>query len=107
MNPVGSQTKRRAALSQGMLRRAGLTDVSYWMGYFFETGFVIGCAILLMYVPLFLYPNSSGTAFLEYVDAGLFMTLLAVFGTSMVRMLCIMRAIREIIHQRFCTRKKS
>ncbi|KAH9371272.1 hypothetical protein HPB48_009319 [Haemaphysalis longicornis] len=63
-----------------MLRRAGLTDVSYWMGYFFEMGFVIGCAILLMYVPLFMYPNSSGTAFLQYVDAGLFITLLAVFG---------------------------
>ncbi|KAK8770172.1 hypothetical protein V5799_013362, partial [Amblyomma americanum] len=63
-----------------MLRRAGLSDVAYWLGHFFEAGFVIGCAILLMYVPLFVYRNDSGTAFLEHVDPSLFMVVLLLFG---------------------------
>ncbi|KAK8760649.1 hypothetical protein V5799_028085 [Amblyomma americanum] len=64
-----------------ILRRAGLSDVSYWLGHFLETGFVISCAILLMFVPLFVLHNDHDMAFLEHVNPSLFMALLLLFGT--------------------------
>ncbi|XP_075527014.1 phospholipid-transporting ATPase ABCA3-like [Dermacentor variabilis] len=72
------QEKRVGA--KEMLRRAGLSDVAYWLGHFFESGFVVLCAVLLMYVPLFVIRNGSGTAFLEFANPVVFMTVLLLFG---------------------------
>ncbi|KAH7984904.1 hypothetical protein HPB51_026901 [Rhipicephalus microplus] len=63
-----------------MLRRAGLSDVAYWMGHFFESGFVVLCAVLLMYVPLFVIPNGNGTAFIEFANPVVIMAVLLLFG---------------------------
>ncbi|KAH6941957.1 hypothetical protein HPB50_024910 [Hyalomma asiaticum] len=63
-----------------MLRRAGLSDVAYWLGHFFESGFVVLCAVLLMYVPLFVIRNTNGTAFIEFANPVVFMAVLLLFG---------------------------
>ncbi|KAH6940742.1 hypothetical protein HPB50_005783 [Hyalomma asiaticum] len=63
-----------------MLRRAGLGDGVYYLGHMFESGFVIFGAILLMYVPLFVYRNASGTAFFEHLDPSLFMVIMCTVG---------------------------
>ncbi|XP_077553142.1 phospholipid-transporting ATPase ABCA3-like [Haemaphysalis longicornis] len=67
-----------------MLRRSGLSDMAYWMGHFFETGFVVACALVVLYVPLFVHRNDRGTAFLEFVDPAVFMSLLALFGVHTI-----------------------
>ncbi|KAK8788240.1 hypothetical protein V5799_021984 [Amblyomma americanum] len=72
--------QEKRAGTKEMLRRVGLNDLAYWSGHFFEALFVVCCAILLMYVPIFEYRNVHGTAFLEHVDRGLFMVVLLLFG---------------------------
>ncbi|XP_072141535.1 ABC transporter A family member 4-like [Dermacentor andersoni] len=54
------------------------------MGHMFESGFIIFGAILLMYVPLFVYRNASGTAFLEHVNPLLFMQVLCTCGAQTI-----------------------
>ncbi|KAL3206690.1 hypothetical protein MRX96_052786, partial [Rhipicephalus microplus] len=49
-----------------------------------ESGFVIFGAILLMYVPLFVYRNASGTAFFEHVSPSLFMSILSIVGMQTI-----------------------
>ncbi|KAL1475894.1 hypothetical protein MTO96_036951, partial [Rhipicephalus appendiculatus] len=72
--------KEKRVGAKEMLRRAGLSDVAYWMGHFFESGFVVFCAVLLMYVPLFVIHNSNGTAFIEFANPVVIMAVLLLFG---------------------------
>ncbi|KAH7964347.1 hypothetical protein HPB51_027409 [Rhipicephalus microplus] len=72
--------KEKRVGAKEMLRRAGLSDVAYWMGHFFESGFVVLCAVLLMYVPLFVIPNGNGTAFIEFANPVVIMAVLLLFG---------------------------
>ncbi|KAH7935508.1 hypothetical protein HPB52_009395 [Rhipicephalus sanguineus] len=72
--------KEKRVGAKEMLRRAGLSDVAYWVGHFFESGFVVLCAVLLMYVPLFVILNSNGTAFIEFANPVVVMSVLLLFG---------------------------
>ncbi|XP_070382370.1 phospholipid-transporting ATPase ABCA3-like isoform X2 [Dermacentor albipictus] len=76
--------REKRAGTREMVRRAGLGDLAYYMGHMFDSGFIIFGAILLMYVPLFVYRNASGTAFLEHVDPLLFMHVLCTCGAQTI-----------------------
>ncbi|XP_049514501.1 retinal-specific phospholipid-transporting ATPase ABCA4-like [Dermacentor silvarum] len=83
LNMTAERLKKQINITE-MVRRAGLGDVAYYMGHMFESGFVIFGAILLMYVPLFVYRNASGTAFLEHVNPLVFMQILCTVGAQTI-----------------------
>ncbi|KAL1480109.1 hypothetical protein MTO96_051312 [Rhipicephalus appendiculatus] len=81
---VTKLVREKRAGTREMLRRAGLGDVAYYFGHMSESGFLIFGAILLMYVPLFVYRNASGTTFFEHVSPSLFMSILCIVGLQTI-----------------------
>ncbi|XP_064477790.1 phospholipid-transporting ATPase ABCA3-like isoform X2 [Ornithodoros turicata] len=65
---------------KGMLWRTGIIEGVYWMGHFLDAGLVIITAVSLMYGPLFVLPNSSGTTFLQYTNPAIMLLILLLFG---------------------------
>ncbi|XP_077548787.1 phospholipid-transporting ATPase ABCA3-like [Haemaphysalis longicornis] len=72
--------REKRAGTKDVLLHAGMSGGSYLMGHVYEAGFVMGCAILLMCVPLFVYRNAGGTALLHYVDPEFLVICLVVFA---------------------------